>query len=105
MAGKKLFIFHNRITLRLAFSYKRASFDERFLNTGVSENSIHRKSRCCEPEVRRRGRKFSSTDAYESLNFLRLGPGKTHMKLALDAECLYFLLKLDALALFYETNG
>ena len=33
------------------------------------------------------------------------GPGKTHMKLALDAECLYFLLKLDALALFYETNG
>ena len=33
------------------------------------------------------------------------GPSKTHMKLALDAECLYFFLKLNALALFYETNG
>ena len=28
-----------------------------------------------------------------------------HMKLALDAEYLYFFLKLNALALFYETNG
>jgi hypothetical protein len=27
------------------------------------------------------------------------------VKLALDAECLYFFLKLNALALFYETNG
>jgi hypothetical protein len=28
-----------------------------------------------------------------------------HMKLALDAEYLYFFLKLNALALFYGTNG
>jgi len=42
---------------------------------------------------------------YESFNFLRVGPSKTHIKLALDTECLYFFLKLDALALFYETNG
>ena len=33
------------------------------------------------------------------------GPNKTHMRLALDAECLYFLLKVIALALFYGTNG
>lgn len=42
---------------------------------------------------------------YESFNFLRVDPSKTHIKLALDTECLYFFLKLDALALFYETNG
>jgi hypothetical protein len=90
MPGKKLFNFSNRIASRWDFLYKHASFDERLLNTGVSQISIHRKSRCCEPEARRRDRKFSSTHAYESLiNFLRLGPAKTHMKLAPDAECLY----------------
>jgi hypothetical protein len=52
-----------------------------------------------------RTRAVSVVSDCESLNFLRVGSEQNSLRLALDAECLYFLLKVIALALFYGTNG
>ena len=80
-------------------------------------NSIHRSFVAVNPKLLAGNRKFFTHRCGEKsarpsrcserlhLSISSSGPKQYSHRLALDAECLYFFLKLDALALFYEING